>query len=107
MANKKLLTDNEPAFIVEGGEPHMKSNPRSRQAEGKNSDETSQITMKVKPTTTLAEPEARVTEGFDTIYPVNRVRPEGSPEAARQRNNRARDLRTNLGVGHSSKIVLD
>jgi hypothetical protein len=86
----------------------MKANPESRQAEGKNATANSQITKPLTPTTTLpAAPEARVTACFDTVTPVNRTRPAECPESARQRNNRSRDMRTNLGTGKTSIVEVE
>lgn len=86
----------------------MDENPQSRQAEGMDKDERSQITKPVKKTLTVpTSPEARNVEGFDCVQPVNRARMEDSPESARQRNNRTRDMRSNLGHGLPSNIVID
>lgn len=85
----------------------LKENPESRQAEGKNKNENSDITKVVKKTTVVPTPEARTEQGFDTVQPVNRTRKEDSPEAARQRNNRTRDMRTNLGRGKPAIVEVE
>lgn len=86
----------------------MGENPESRQKEDSNKGPASDIASAVKQTTTVpTSPEARVVEGFDTVQPVNRTRPVGSVEAARQRNNRTRDMRTNLGRGLPSTPTIE
>ena len=75
----------------------MKENPASRQAEGKNKSEVSDITKVVAKTTVVPTPEADPVQGFDVVKEVNRTLPADSPEAARRRSNKSRDLRTNLG----------
>jgi hypothetical protein len=82
----------------------MKANPESRQAEGKNESAKSDITSPLKPTLTNPSPEACNVAGFDTVLPVDRTRPDACPESARQRNNRTRDMRTNLGRGKISVV---
>lgn len=89
------------------GDELMKENPASRQAEGKNKSESSDITKVVRKTMTVPTPEADPVQGFDTVKPVNRTRKADSPEAARQENNRARDFRTNLGRGKQSTVVTE
>jgi hypothetical protein len=84
-----------------------KNNPESRQAEDTNKTEVSQITKTVKPTTVVPTPEAEPVGGYDTIKMVDRTRKSDSPEAARQKNNRTRDMRTNLGRGKASDVVVD
>jgi hypothetical protein len=83
----------------------MKENPASRQAEGKNSDETSDITKPVKETTKVPTPEAEPFEGYDIVRPVNRELPAGMPERARRASNQARDMRVALGRGKPATIV--
>jgi hypothetical protein len=86
----------------------MKANPETRQAEGKNKGAKSAITSPLKQTLSVsATPEVRNTAGFDTVTMVDRTRPEGSPEAARIRNNQSRDRRTVLGRSTWSVPVLD
>ena len=76
----------------------MKENPASRQAEGKNKSEVSDITKVVAKTTKVnTTPEANAVQGYDVIGPVNRERKADSPEEARKKNNAARDKRVNLG----------
>lgn len=82
----------------------MKENPESRQAEGKNKNENSQITKAVKPTLVVPTPEAAPVKGYDTVKAVQRDRDADVPEAARQLNNRTRDMRTNLGRGKISVV---
>jgi hypothetical protein len=95
-----------PAKIV-GDEP-MADNPASRQAEGSNKSENSEITKEVKPTTTLpGSPESDPVKGYDTVKKVAREFPADGPEMARKANNMARDSRTNLGRGTWSEPVLD
>lgn len=103
----KLQTSDEPAAIVPGGKELMDENPQSRQAEDKNKQETNDITKKVKKTLVVPTPEARTVRGFDCVMPVDRKRPEDSPESARQKNNRSRDMRTNLGRGKPSSVVTE
>src|SRR5215831_7301873 len=95
--NKILNGDSAsgPAEI-KGKEP-MGPNPQSRQAEGKNESENSDITKKVKPTTTRpGTPEGKIEQGYDVVQKVEREFAPDSPEAARKKNNMARDARTNL-----------
>lgn len=108
--NQILNGDSEqssgPAKIA-GKEP-MGDNPASRQAEGKDQSEVSEITKKVKPTTTRpGTPEGNVQQGFDIVNKVAREFAPDSPEAARKKNNMARDARTNLGRGTWSVPVLE
>lgn len=96
-----------PKAKITGKEP-MKENPESRQAEGSNASETSAITKKVKPTTTRpGTPEGDTELGFDVVKKVAREFPPDGPEAARKKNNMARDSRTNLGRGTWSTPVLE
>lgn len=91
---------------ITGKEP-MKDNPESRQGDGKNASENSDITKKVKPTTTRpGTPEGATEQGFDVVKKVAREFPADSPEAARKKNNMARDARTNLGRATWSEPVL-
>ena len=108
--NKILNGDSDkssgPAKIS-GKEP-MADNPRSRQAEDKDKSEVSEITRKVKPTTTRpGTPEGNVQQGYDIVNKVAREFAPDSPEAARKKNNMARDVRTNLGRGTWSVPVLE
>lgn len=106
--NKVLNGDNAagPAGI-KGREP-MKDNPQSRQAEGKNDSEKSDITKKVDPTTTRpGSPEGATEQGYDVVKKVAREFPADGPEAVRKKNNMARDARTNLGRGVWSTPVLE
>lgn len=75
----------------------MKENPESRQAEGKNASENSDVTKAVKKTTVVPTPEASPVQGYDVVKMVDRTRQKDSPEETRQRNNKSRDLRSNLG----------
>jgi hypothetical protein len=76
----------------------MKSNPASRQAEGKNSGTTTDITKPVtKSLNVPTTPEAVSVQGFDTVQQFDRSLPKDAPERARQRNSASRDARTNLG----------
>lgn len=104
---RNLLTENEPAAVVRGGKELMGENPQSRQAEGKNKNENSDITKKVKKTLTLPEPEARIIQGYDIVKPVNRERKDDSPDQARMLNARTRDMRTCLGRGKTSIVEVD
>lgn len=86
----------------------MDENPITRQAEGKDKSEKSQITAPVKkslgvPTT----PTAKSDSGFDTVKQINRALPADYPEQARRKNSAARDARTNLGRGIPSTPVVD
>lgn len=103
---KQLLMGEEPAKKV-GGVEQLKENPKSRQAENTNKSENSDITKVVAKTLSLPEPEANVVQGYDTPRTINRERKADSPEAARQRWNRARDMRTNLGVGKTSIVEVE
>jgi len=104
---KELLGQDQKDKVT-GGKEQMKENPESRQAEGKNASEKSETTKVAEKTLDVpTSPEARNVQGFDTVKPVNRERHADSPEAARQRNNMARDARTNLGRGKSSTVVVD
>ena len=85
----------------------MKANPESRQAEDKNAPAKSDITKPLTPTLKVPQPEARVVAGFDTVTAVDRTRPDACPESARQRNNRARDLRSNLGRGKAGIVEIE
>jgi len=85
----------------------MQENPESRQKEGSNKSEVSEITKAVKKTTEVPTPEARTVQGFDCVQPVDRERKEDSPEAARQRNNRTRDMRTALGRGKPGIVEIE
>ena len=90
-----------------GGEM-MSENPTSRQAEGKDADENSDITKTVKKTTVVpTSPEATAVQGYDTVKPVNRDLPADYPERARRASNQARDMRSNLGRGLPANIVID
>jgi hypothetical protein len=92
---------------IKGDDP-MPENPASRQAEGSDKSENSQITKKVKPTTTIpGSPETDPVQGYDTVKKVERKFDEDGPEAARKSNNMSRDARTNLGRGTWSVPVLD
>jgi len=92
---------------ISGKEP-MPENPRSRQAEGGNNSEKSQITREVTPTVTRpGTPEGDTEQGFDVVKRVAREFPPDGPEAARKKNNQARDLRCNLGRGVWSTPILD
>ncbi len=84
----------------------MGANPESRQAEGKNEPAKSEITKPLTATLSNPSPQARNNEGFDTVEAVDRKLPSSSPEAARQRNNRSRDSRTNLGRGIPANVVI-
>ena len=76
----------------------MKENPASRQKEGANKTETTDITKPVKKSLNVpTTPEAVSLQGFDTVAPVNRALPADAPEEARKKNNASRDARTNLG----------
>lgn len=106
--NKILKSDDAagPADI-KGKEP-MGDNPQSRQAEGSNDSENSDITKKVKPTTTRpGTPEGATEQGYDIVKKVAREFPADGPEAARKKNNMARDCRTNLGRSTWSTPVLN
>lgn len=89
------------------GDELMKENPASRQAEGKNKSENSDITSVVRKTLVVPTPEADPVQGYDTVKPVDRTRNADTPEAARQANNRARDFRTNLGRGKGTNTVVE
>jgi hypothetical protein len=86
------------------GDELMKENPASRQAEGKNKSESSDITSVVRKTMVVPTPEADPVQGYDTVKPVDRTRKADTPEAARRANNQARDMRTNLGRGKASHV---
>lgn len=103
----KVKGDNAagPAGI-KGKEP-MADNPQSRQAEGSDKSENSDITKKVKPTTTRpGTPEGATEQGYDIVKKVAREFPPDGPEAARKKNAMARDARTNLGRGTWSEPIL-
>ena len=85
----------------------MKENPASRQREGANKSEVSDITKVVAKTTVVPTPEASPVQGFDVVRPVNRDRKPDAPEAARQLNNRTRDMRTNLGRGKPGIVEIE
>jgi hypothetical protein len=89
------------------GDELMKENPASRQAEGKNKSESSDITSVVRKTMVVPTPEADPVQGYDTVKPVDRTRKVDTPEAARQANNRTRDMRTALGKGKVSSTVVE
>ena len=90
------------------GKKGMQPNPESRQAEGSNKSEVSEITKKVTPTLTIpGSPESEPVQGYDTVKKVAREFRADGPEAARKKNNIARDLRSNLGRGVPSTPVLD
>ena len=76
----------------------MKENPESRQKENSNKGPDSDIAKKPTPTAGVpTSPEAHVESGFDIVKTVSRTLPADCPEKARQKNNAARDARTNLG----------
>jgi hypothetical protein len=105
---KGKSSSSGPAKIV-GDEP-MKDNPASRQAEGSNKSENSEITKEVKPTTTLpGSPESAddVENGYLITSRVERKFSPDGPEAARKKLNMNRDLRSNLGRSTWSTPVLD
>lgn len=105
MADKKAAS-GKAKFA--GEDMPMQENPASRQAEGSDKSENSEITKAVKATTTLpGSPESDPVQGFDTVKKVARVFPADGPEAARKANNISRDCRTNLGRGTWSTPVLD
>jgi hypothetical protein len=85
----------------------MKENPESRQREGANKDENSDITKAVKKTLSVPTAEASPVQGFDVVKPVKRERKADSPESARQLNNRTRDMRTNLGRGKPAIVEVE
>ena len=99
---RKLLDLHEDKPAQEGlvpGREVMGENPESRQAEGSNKNENSDITKKVKPTLKVMAngPEVRDVKGFSCVTPVDRALPSDSPEEARKRNNASRDARCQLG----------
>lgn len=85
----------------------MGENPKSRQAEGKDKGEKSQITKTVKETKTVPTPEAAAVKGFDTVKQFDRSLKADAPEEARKKNNQSRDSRTNLGRTIASVPVLE
>jgi hypothetical protein len=87
------------------GKEMMDENPESRQAEDTAASENSDITKKVKPTTTVPTAEAAPVNGYDCVKPVDRALPQDMPERARRVNNQVRDMRTNLGRGKPGTIV--
>jgi hypothetical protein len=102
---KKDGEANGPAEFT--GKPPMDENPQSRQAEGMHESETADTTKTVKPTTTRpGTPEGTVEQGYDVVQQVARKFDADGPEAARKKNNMARDARTNLGRGTWSTPTL-
>ena len=86
----------------------MKSNPASRQKEGANKTETSDITKPItKSLSVPTTPEAVSVQGFDTVQQFDRSLPKDSPEEARKKNNASRDARTNLGRGIPSQPTIE
>lgn len=83
----------------------MKNNPESRQKEATNKGPESDISKTVKKTLGVPTPEAEPVGGYDLIKAVNRERASDSPEEARQKNNRTRDQRSNLGRSYPGNIT--
>lgn len=91
-----FLTGQQATQEIDG--PLLDENPESRQAEGSHASESSDITKKVRPTTQFPfAPSDSTHQGFEDVTPVQRALPNDYPEIQRRRNNKARDLRTNLG----------
>lgn len=91
------------------GRPMMKENPESRQAEGENARENSDIAKKATDTKAAVVPTegADPVQGYDVVKRVNRELPADYPERARRYNNQVRDERTNLGRGKPSMVTTD
>lgn len=106
---KTILSGNDAAGPAKiSGKSPMPENPESRQKESSDKSENSDITKKVKPTTTRpGTPEGATEQGFDVVKKVAREFPPDGPEAARKKNNMARDCRTNLGRSTWSTPILD
>lgn len=91
-----FLTPSQSAVKTDG--PLMPENPESRQSEGAQKSEVSDITKKARPTTQFPfAPSDSTRAGFENVEAVNRALPDDYPEIQRRKNNRSRDLRTNLG----------
>jgi hypothetical protein len=106
---KKVLgTDSASGPAKVSGKSPMPENPDSRQAEGSSKSEKSDITKPViKTVTRPSTPEGATEQGYDIVKKVAREFPADGPEAARKKNNMARDSRTNLGRGTWSVPVME